>query len=222
MYAGVGSHTNSRPNTAVLPDASTFLFMVLPNLFNKSSSKHQPDSGINKGNRKPSSFSRSPTKRSASKSPTKTTKTRDPAVQSFRTRPRRSPSQDIADTHPLNLPPDERERRRSAMSARSDPPTPIDLDLEAGYGTPSGPPLATNGAFNQASGVSHGNPASNKLNGDSGPLPPPHGSNPTSSPPPKPALDPEACKAVGNKYFKAKDYSKAIQEYSKGRHFAMW
>ncbi|KAL8829115.1 MAG: hypothetical protein Q9191_002203, partial [Dirinaria sp. TL-2023a] len=190
--------------------------MVLPNLFAKSPSKYQPDSGNNKENRKPSSFSRSPTKRSASKSPTKSTKTRDPAVNSFRSKSRRSPSQeDIADTHPLNLPPDERERRRSAMSAPSDPPTPVELDLEAGYSTPSSPPSATNGVFNQASGVNHVRTASNKANGDSGPLPPPHGSNPTTSPPPKPAFDPEACKAVGNKYFKAKDYAKAIQEYSK-------
>lgn len=101
------------------------------------------------------------------------------------------------------------------MSAPSDPPTPVELDLEAGYSTPSSPPSATNGVFNQTSGVNHVRAASNKANGDSGPLPPPHGSNPTTSPPPKPALDPEACKAVGNKYFKAKDYAKAIQEYSK-------
>lgn len=58
-------------------------------------------------------------------------------------------------------------------------------------------------------------------NGDASPVPPPHGSNPATSPPPKPSIDPEACKALGNKYFKAKDYSKAVQEYSKGRVSAM-
>ena len=52
-----------------------------------------------------------------------------------------------------------------------------------------------------------------RTNGDSSPAPPPHK---VPSPPPKPAIDPEACKATGNKYFKAKDYTKAIQEYTKG------
>ena len=45
------------------------------------------------------------------------------------------------------------------------------------------------------------------------PIPPPHK---VQSPPPKPAIDPEVCKATGNKYFKAKDYTKAIAEYTKG------
>lgn len=49
--------------------------------------------------------------------------------------------------------------------------------------------------------------------GDGSPVPPPHK---TPSPPPKPAYDPEACKAIGNKYFKAKDYTRAVQEYTKG------
>lgn len=52
-------------------------------------------------------------------------------------------------------------------------------------------------------------------NGMSSPVPPPHAENPFSSPPPKPSVDPEACKALGNKYFVAKDYTKAIQEYTK-------
>ena len=45
------------------------------------------------------------------------------------------------------------------------------------------------------------------------PTPPPH-KNP--SPPPKPSIDPEACKALGNKYFKARDYTMAVAEYTKG------
>lgn len=53
-------------------------------------------------------------------------------------------------------------------------------------------------------------------NGDSTPVPPPHK---VQSPPPKPAIDPEACKATGNKYFKAKDYPKAIAEYTKGEGY---
>lgn len=193
--------------------------MVLQNLFNKASSKHQSDNAINKENRRPSSSSRSPKKRTPSKSPTKTAGTRDSGAHSSRTRPKRSPSEYTTDTHPLNLPPDERERRRSAMSSPSDPLTPMDVDLEAGLGS-SSPPSATNVTFKQANGVIHDNMATDAVNGEDSPVPPPHGSNPVASPPPKPALDPEACKAVGNKYFKAKDYTKAVQEYSKGMHFS--
>lgn len=52
------------------------------------------------------------------------------------------------------------------------------------------------------------------MNNESSPVPPPHK---IPSPPAKPDIDPEACKAIGNKYFKAKDYTKAIQEYTKGK-----
>lgn len=50
------------------------------------------------------------------------------------------------------------------------------------------------------------------MNGDDSPVPPPHKA---PSPPPKPAFDAEACKTTGNKYFKAKDFTKAIAEYTK-------
>ena len=73
----------------------------------------------------------------------------------------------------------------------------MDVDSDA-----SGPYLHTNGASDHE-----------QMNVDGSPLPPPHK---TPSPPPKPAYDPEACKATGNKYFKAKDYTRAVQEYTKG------
>ena len=57
-----------------------------------------------------------------------------------------------------------------------------------------------------------------QANGDKSPTPPPHKA---SSTPPKPAYDPEECKALGNKYFKAKDYTKAVQEYTKGMLFLL-
>ena len=63
------------------------------------------------------------------------------------------------------------------------------------------------GSFEGANG------SAEHTNGDSSPVPPPHK---TPSSPPKPAHDPEECKALGNKYFKAKDYTKAIAEYTKG------
>jgi DnaJ family protein C protein 7 len=34
--------------------------------------------------------------------------------------------------------------------------------------------------------------------------------------PPVPTIDAEACKAAGNKFFKARDFDKAVEEYSKG------
>lgn len=57
-------------------------------------------------------------------------------------------------------------------------------------------------------------PTRNGENGTNGtdegksPTPPPHR--------PQPTVDAEACKAAGNKFFKAKDYKKAIAEYTKG------
>lgn len=50
------------------------------------------------------------------------------------------------------------------------------------------------------------------------PVPPPHKSQPSSpvaAAPPTPE-EAEAFKAQGNKFYKAKDYRKAIEEYSKG------
>jgi len=39
-----------------------------------------------------------------------------------------------------------------------------------------------------------------------------------SAPPPViPPVDPEACKAAGNKLYKAGQYAKAIEEYTKGQ-----
>lgn len=50
-----------------------------------------------------------------------------------------------------------------------------------------------------------------------GPVPPPHKSNPSS---PTPVVytveDAEAFKTAGNKFYKAKEWRKAIEEYTKG------
>lgn len=66
----------------------------------------------------------------------------------------------------------------------------------------------------------------NGVNGDqseeSGPAPPPHSSSSpphrsaSSSPAQSPAVNAEECKEAGNKFFKAKQYDKAIEEYTKG------
>ncbi|KAL9611206.1 MAG: hypothetical protein Q9167_004154 [Letrouitia subvulpina] len=99
------------------------------------------------------------------------------------------------------------------MSAPSDPPTPMDLDSQNGLisSAPSTSPPTTPTIHENT----HGPLSENNMNGDVGPTPPPHRITKTPSPPPKPSLDAEACKALGNKYFKAQDYTKAIAEYTK-------
>lgn len=92
------------------------------------------------------------------------------------------------------------------MSANGDfdhPPdsTPMDVDTDADM-----PGAFVNG---------NGSTDHDQTDGDDSPAPPLHK---TPSPPPKPSIDPEACKALGNKYFKAKDYTAAIAEYTKGRY----
>lgn len=127
------------------------------------------------------------------------------------------------DEHPLNLPPDQL-RRLSALSNKSpskmSEPDRMDVDSEppARSSPPSSPPPQTNipGAFDAPK------PAP-KINGtnkteDEGPVPPPHKPNPTSpvaAPAPTPE-DAEAFKTAGNKFYKAKEYRKAIEEYTKG------
>lgn len=97
----------------------------------------------------------------------------------------------------------------------------MDIDSEGPNGMPSSPSTQANmpGAFDtpKANGTN--------TNGE-GPVPPPHKSNPTS-PVAAPASTPEeaeAFKANGNKFYKSKEYKKAIEEYTKGRivNFNKW
>lgn len=113
-----------------------------------------------------------------------------------------------ANSHPLNLPP-EQLRRLSALSSMSDP-MPMDLDQDA---TPSSPPQQAAPATlpDEATNGSKG-----AANGDEGPAPPPHGeasTTPQSGPTPEEA---EAFKTAGNDFYKAREYRKAIDEYTKG------
>jgi DnaJ family protein C protein 7 len=94
-------------------------------------------------------------------------------------------------------------------------PDRMDIDNEGPTGAPASPSVQTNmpGSFDS--------PKINGSNGTSngeGPVPPPHKSNPTSPaavalPTPEEA---EAFKTAGNKFYKAKEYKKAIEEYTKG------
>ena len=111
-------------------------------------------------------------------------------------------------SHPLNLPPEELRRLSAAMAreeARNSTPMDVDNDDPVTNGTsePPSPSKEAPGAFpdTDANGLSDREEKS--------PTPPPHRT-------PTPQVDPEACKAAGNKFFKAKDYDRAVQEYTKG------
>jgi DnaJ family protein C protein 7 len=200
--------------------------MVLPSLFTKSSKKSKSHTVPNLAPPKPASGSNpgtppsSPEKSSHSrvKDRERTSSTRRSSSYSSR----RSSKYDD-DSHPLNLPPEQR-KRYSAMSQMADQPTPQPMDIDREH---SSSPAPSSPATAQA-------PQANGVNGhdDSRPAPPPH--RYTTSPPPQgtkyaatpeaantppaeiPTIDAEEYKAAGNKFFKIKDYPAAIKEYSRG------
>lgn len=126
-------------------------------------------------------------------------------------------------THPLNLPPEEL-RRLSARMARDEKRNSVQMDVDqndSASGTGSDEAQADN------SSSSHSQPATPGTNNTPGAFPETNGDarEETKSPPPpphrinsnmQPKMDPEAAKAAGNKFFKAKDYGRAVVEYSKG------
>ena len=194
------------------------------NFFSKSPKKPKKTPTSDEESHSPRS--RSPLKKSSSSS-SKSGKAKDEnyrsgqgSVRNSRSYPKAGPDSprrpfDL-NTHPLNLPPDQL-RRLSALSSMSDPDR-MDVDSEGPNGTPTSPPPQTNmpGSFDS--------PKMNGTNGSAngeGPVPPPHKSNPTSpasvaGPTPEEA---EAFKTAGNKFYKAKEYKKAIEEYTKGMEF---
>ncbi|RKF59321.1 DnaJ-like protein subfamily C member 7-like protein [Erysiphe neolycopersici] len=116
-----------------------------------------------------------------------------------------------SDLHPLNLPPEQR-RKLSILSNMPDPER-MDEDTET-TNTTSTPvkinirPLAREGSKKYGS--------SSSTIGE-GPVPPPHRSN-TNSPiviTTSPAEEAEIYKCAGNKHYKAKEFDKAILEYTK-------
>ncbi|KAH6606837.1 dnaj domain containing, partial [Trichoderma cornu-damae] len=125
------------------------------------------------------------------------------------------------DTHPLNLPPEERERKRlSAMSSASLNRNSMDVDPQPvnGAASPPPPPKSSSNPSAQknfAVPIPNGSMTPNgSMDNDEAPTPPPHKSNP-SSPIPTPVEDAESYKTAGNRFFKEKNYSKAIEQYSK-------
>lgn len=119
------------------------------------------------------------------------------------------------DTHPLNLPPEERRRLSSLAQSAMSGSNSMDIDREPVNGGASSPPPQNDKSSAQANfSVPISNGTNGHTNGDA-PAPPPHGSNP-SSPTPTSKDDAEAYKAAGNRLFKEKNYAKAIEQYTKG------
>ena len=111
----------------------------------------------------------------------------------------------------MNLPPEEI-RRLSALSAMSS------AQQENGDAIYSDP-METTPAPEDPPTM----PEVNGVNGEQehddeeGPIPPPHRTPTSPSPQPEvPKVDPEVCKAAGNTLYKAGQYDKAIEEYTKG------
>lgn len=188
-----------------------------------------------------SSRSRSPPKKTASNLSATSAKPSKPRDENTRPAPGSSRSsrnlgksgqstpRSFADLneHPLNLPPDQL-RRLSALSNKSPSKMSdsdrMDVDSEPParssppYVAPASPPPQANvpGAFEPPKPTPKVNGTSKTEN--EGPVPPPHKSNPASpvaAPAPTPE-DAEAFKAAGNKLYKAREYKKAIEEYTKG------
>ncbi|KAG5976007.1 hypothetical protein E4U56_002672 [Claviceps arundinis] len=110
------------------------------------------------------------------------------------------------DTHPLNLPPEER-RRLSKLSSSTMGDS-VDMD----QATSASPSASQN--HNAKLQTNFSVPITNGTHKDEAPAPPPHRSNP-SSPVPTQQDDAEAYKAAGNRFFKERNYTKAIEQYTK-------
>ena len=88
--------------------------------------------------------------------------------------------------HPLNLPPDELRRLSAMAAARDESVNAMDID-------PKSPSNGVNGG-----GAT-----------EKSPTPPPHRSS-------SGAADADSFKLAGNKFFKDKNYTRAVEEFSKG------
>ena len=119
------------------------------------------------------------------------------------------------DSHPLNLPHDQLRQLSAAMAEANANGDTMDVDepqaptspLKAS--PPATPSQSAPGAFPDSTTNGNTNGVSDH-DDEKSPTPPPH------KEPPPPPVDAEACKAAGNKFFKAKDYARAITEYTKG------
>lgn len=183
----------------------------------KSSSRQQQPHGSS--SKKPSSTSGGPQTSPSRKEhrPSRSSRTfvrppTDPAHSSSSSRRSRI---DL-NTHPLNLPPEER-KRLSALSNNMSDPSAMDVDPPTSPPSSSSPPPQPAQPQPQSAFSVPITNGTKKTNGESAAPPvPPHRSNP-SSPVPSPEDEADAFKAAGNKYFKEKKYADAIKQYDKGK-----
>ncbi|KAI1653168.1 hypothetical protein F4813DRAFT_400300 [Daldinia decipiens] len=119
------------------------------------------------------------------------------------------------DIHPLNLPPEELKRLSAQYNMNSrNSVDKMDLDKDTPAVPPTSPPPLQTQSFTIPVNPSPTNGVKKDANEETeGPAPPPHRSNP-SSPVPTDAETAEAHKADGNRFFKQKDYARAIAEYT--------
>ncbi|KAI1646106.1 uncharacterized protein F4817DRAFT_341207 [Daldinia loculata] len=119
------------------------------------------------------------------------------------------------DIHPLNLPPEELKRLSAQYNMNSrNSVDKMDLDKDTPAVPPTSPPPLQTQSFTIPVNSSPTNGVKKDANDEAeGPAPPPHRSNP-SSPVPTDAEAAEAHKADGNRFFKQKDYARAIAEYT--------
>lgn len=96
------------------------------------------------------------------------------------------------DIHPLNLPPDELRRLSAMAAARDESVNAMDIDSKSPSSARQTPSNGVNGDKTEKS-----------------PTPPPHRSS-------SGAAEAESCKLAGNKFFKDKNYTRAIEEFTKG------
>jgi DnaJ family protein C protein 7 len=221
-----------------------------------SSEEDDEDTGHYESKSQPSSPTKPPSKSSGSRSPTKKAAAQRPVSPTSRdSKQQQSPriSRPFArhptdpglsssrrkkidpDTHPLNLPPEQR-KRFSELSAMSDRNS-MDVDKEpVNGGNPSSSssspppqppqqppqyqqqktPIVPSHTNSFTVPVTNGTDASTNGTADEAvPPPPPHRSQP-SSPVQSEAEQAESFKNDGNKFFKAGDYTHAIEFYTKG------
>jgi DnaJ family protein C protein 7 len=182
------------------------------NIFSKSAKKSKKTSTSDGDSQ---SRSPSPTKRSPFRSSNKGSKDEKlrpvPGSSKHSGSPTKaksfSPSFD-PNSHPLNLPPDQLRRLSALSSMTEQAPVDVDMDDVPANASPSSPTQSPTSLANNVNGVTNG----------TAPTPPPHKSAPTSpaAPPPPTPEEAEAWKGAGNKYYKAREWKKAIQEYTKG------
>lgn len=116
------------------------------------------------------------------------------------------------DTHPLNLPPEERKRLSALAAAMNGNSMDVDSEPVNGARSTTPPNQKANAQANFSVPIPNGS-----SHDDGAPPPPPHKSNP-GSPTITPEEDAESYKNAGNRFFKDKNYHKAIEQYSKGMY----